>query len=97
MSKIALLPLTLAFSACVAWAGTFELSDPATQFFEETEEQPELEAEEEPAYSEELRCTVDTGTGACTCVDKADDLMVEMQAGECEALVRAVLDRKLAR
>ena len=97
MSKIALLSLVLTCSAGVAWAGTFELSDPATQFFEETEEQAEVEEAEEPAYSDELRCTVDTGTGACSCVDKADGLMVEMQAGECEALVRSVLDRKLAR
>jgi hypothetical protein len=86
--------IALVLPVSSAMGSSFELSDPATQFFEENVEQPAEEMMLEEAYPDGLRCTVDSGTGACTCTDKAEGLPVELDTGQCEAIVLAVLKRK---
>jgi hypothetical protein len=86
--------LVLLLPVCQASDGSFELTDPAAQFFEEEQKPPVPDGTVDASYPDGLRCTVDTGTAACTCVDKAEGLKVEMEAGQCETLVRSVLDRK---
>ena len=97
MGNALLLFLLLISSAGSAWAGTFELSDPAADFFDEEKQQRIEQDRPQTSMTTELRCTVDTGTGACTCVDKVEGEGIDMAAGQCETLVRSVLDRKDSR
>jgi hypothetical protein len=86
--------IALVLPASSAMGNSFELSDPATQFFEENVEQSVEETLLREVDPNGLRCTVDTGTGACTCTDKAEGLPVELATGQCEAIVLAVLKSK---
>lgn len=89
--------VVLSLVAGTAWCGTFEITDPAAQFFEEAEEQVVEAGELESESVAHLRCTVDLGTGACQCADKESGLDVRIDPPRCAGLVRDALNRKDAR
>ena len=84
-----------------AGADTFELSDPANEMLQP----PQAEEESEPEYgagpgtgSEDARelaenslCTVDTVSGACSCIDKVKARKLSMTQQECAGQVRQAL------
>ena len=94
MAKFTLLLFLVLLPISSALAGSFELSDPAADFFEDSKEAPLEEDSLAGSYPNGLRCTVDTGTGACVCAEKTKGQVVDMKAGQCEDLVKAVLNRK---
>jgi hypothetical protein len=96
--------------AGLAQAGTFELSDPATEMREDQQamgEQVEAdklaseyraaeEAADEPAAfqvpEENILCTVDAASGACTCIDKEAAKQLSLTRDECVARVMKSLN-----
>jgi hypothetical protein len=86
----------LCLLAGAVFAGTFELSDPATEMYEEQHAPPEPPAE--PPGSEELaksmRCTVDLDTGECFCIEKASAKKASISQVACAAMVQEALKTK---
>ena len=87
MPRLALITL-LCLSAGLACAGTFELSDPANEMLEDQQAMEEWEPEQcepepRPAGSDNTLCSVDTATGACTCIDKKLAKKLLMTREEC--------------
>lgn len=65
-------------------AGTFELSDPATEIYEELQNPPEQqEPAAEPYVTEELFCAVDEKDGKCWCVHKESAKVVAIEHEKC--------------
>ena len=98
MQRFALIAL-LCLSAGLARAGTFELSDPANEMYEEQQAKGEwqeapYEAEPRPAVSDNTLCSVDMATGACTCIDKELAKKLSMTREECVARVMESLNIK---
>ena len=81
----------------LAQAGTFELSDPANEMLEERSAQDEEPAAQEgvvlhmPARAGDTLCTVDTETGACSCIDKKMARKLSLSQGQCAAQVLQAL------
>jgi len=87
MQRLALIAL-LCLPAGLACAGTFELSDPANEMYEDQQakgewEEPPYEPEPRPAVSDNTLCSVDMATGACTCIDKELAKKLSMTHEEC--------------
>ncbi|MGD2130307.1 MAG: hypothetical protein PVJ17_13470 [Lysobacterales bacterium] len=83
----------LCLLAGTAFAGTFELTDPANEMYEEEHAPPKPPAEP-PAESEptqNMRCTVDLDTGECFCIEKASAKKVQMSQATCAAKVKEAL------
>jgi hypothetical protein len=72
-------------------AGTFELSDPATEIYEEQQNPPEQqEPAKEPVVVDEIFCAVDEKEGKCWCVHKETAKVVTMEHEECVDLASAI-------
>ncbi|MCW8873877.1 MAG: hypothetical protein OQK01_14790 [Xanthomonadales bacterium] len=81
MKRLAMI-VSLCLLAGLASAGTFELADPAADMLKE----PEARAESEPVQApplDNVLCTVDTATGACTCIDTEKARKLSMTRKEC--------------
>ena len=87
MKYLALIAL-LCLAAGFGHAGTFELSDPANEMLEEKQD-PEAQqwtlgkSETSPALLENALCTVDTETGACSCIDQKHARKLTLTREEC--------------
>jgi len=90
--------LIAAFSllAGTANGGTFELSDPANEMMRE--EQPSDEPRQKVKWSGNtlqwsgnILCSVDTATGACSCIDKKAAKKLSMTQEECASRVLEAL------
>ena len=81
----------------LAQAGTFELSDPANELLEERSVQNEEPSVQEgvvlhmPAQSGDTLCTVDTSSGACSCIDKKMARKLSLSQDQCAAQVLQAL------
>jgi len=85
--------LIAAFSllAGTAGGGTFELSDPANEMLRE-EQQSDLPKQKlEFEWSSYMLCSVDTATGACSCIDKKAAKKLSMTQQECASRVLEAL------
>ena len=86
--------LRIAPATSVAASGTFELSDPAAEIYEEKQMTEEAQPAEQLPQGV-VRCTVDTTTLECFCidVDRARQLPMSQQA--CMAEIRQALEQWL--
>ena len=87
MQRVVLIVL-LCLPAGLACADTFELSDPANQMLKDQQamedwEPEQYEPEPRPAGSDNTLCSVDTASGACTCIDKKLAKKLLMTREEC--------------
>ena len=86
----------LCLLSCAALGGTFELSDPANEMLKE-EQPPEKQkwsfgtSETSPAHLENALCTVDTETGACSCIDQKHAKKLALTHEECASEVLRAL------
>ena len=65
-------------------AGTFELSDPATEIYKEQQAPKESESSgEELRIVDELFCAVDEKEGKCWCVHKETAKVIIIEHEEC--------------
>jgi hypothetical protein len=81
MTRLALMVL-LSLVAGLAAADTFELADPAADMLKE----PEVQTGSEPVLRppmDNVLCTVDTTTGACSCIDTEKARKLTMTREEC--------------
>lgn len=89
--------IVLLCAAALAQAGTFELSDPANEMLQEEEQQLDASqaARDEPAASPvklgDSLCTVDTSSGACSCIDKKMARKMSLSQEQCAAQVLRAL------
>lgn len=88
LASIALLFLL----AAGAHAGTFELSDPAAEMYEENRESEERQAELERQRT--AVCTLDAETDHCYCIDREKGRPVPMEREECIARAPAPLQKQ---
>jgi cell division protein FtsL len=90
MTRLALIALLFAL-ASLAQAGTFELSDPANEMLKE-EQQSDLPSQKlNFEWSGNMLCSVDTSTGACSCIDKKAAKKLSMTQQECASRVLEAL------
>jgi hypothetical protein len=81
------LTILLCLAACTAQA-TFELSDPATEIYEEIQE-----AKEEPAKNEQANsvlCTMDTDLEKCFCINKETGKQLPVTHEQCTELTSKI-------
>ena len=72
-------------------AGTFELSDPAAEIYEELQNPPEQqEPAKEPIVVEEIFCAVDEKEGKCWCVHKETAKVVALEHEQCVDLASGI-------
>jgi len=95
MTRFALIA-ALSLLAGLAQAGTFELSDPANEMMEERnapQEAPLNQGEVQPApvLTGDTLCTVDTDSGACSCIDKKMARKLSLSQDQCAAQVLQAL------
>lgn len=88
MQRFALTAL-LCLLAGAAFAGTFELTDPAAEIYKEQNAPPEPPPEPRP--NQNMRCSVDLDTGECFCIEKASAKKVPMSQSDCAAKVHDAL------
>ena len=87
---------SLCLAASFGHADTFELSDPANEILEEKQD-PEAqqrtlgESETSPARLKNALCTVDTETGACSCIDQKHARKLTLTREECVSQVLRAL------
>ena len=86
----------LVLVAALAQAGTFELSDPANEMLQEEQDrktaQPAGDASAAvPLSLGDTLCTVDTSTGACSCIDKKMARKMSLSQDQCAARVLQAL------
>jgi len=74
----------------MAVASTFELSDPANEIYQQEQAPEEPEPSWEPSGN--ILCTVNTGTGECSCIDKEQAKKLTMTRDECVDRVKRSLD-----
>jgi hypothetical protein len=74
----------------VAVASTFELSDPANEIYQEKQAPEEPEPSLEPSGN--ILCTIDTGTGECSCIDQEQAKKLTLTRDECVERVRRSLN-----
>ena len=95
MKRLALIALTSVLAA-PAGADTFELSDPANEAIQPppAEEETESVSGEGPGqeFAQNSMCTVDTASGACSCIDKVKAQRLSMTQEECAERVRQSLN-----
>lgn len=88
--------LALCLLAGQAWSGTFELSDPAAEMYKEQQAQEQAQPQEESpnreTSQESVLCTVDTTSGACSCIDQVSARTLPLTREECVARVRKSLE-----
>ena len=86
MKRLAMI-ISLCLLPVLAGADTFELADPAADMLKAQEEQEEQEEQFEPQVWQTpvdgVLCTVDTATGACTCIDTKMARKLSMTREEC--------------
>ncbi len=86
MKRLAII-VSLCLLPGLASAGTFELADPAADMLKAQEEQEEQEEQFESqvwqAPVDSVLCTVDTATGACSCIDTEQAKKLAMTREEC--------------
>lgn len=91
-------------------AGTFEISDPANEMYEEQQAQAQAQAQAQiqdqpeggagailPPRQEEsgnILCTVDTATGACSCIDEEMAKKLSMTQQDCVDHVLQALETR---
>ncbi|MGD8580496.1 MAG: hypothetical protein PVI46_14270 [Lysobacterales bacterium] len=87
----------LCLLAGTAFAGTFELSDPANEMYEEQHAQPEPPAEppSDAELAKSMRCTVDLENGECFCIEKTSAKKAPISQTACAAMVREALKTKV--
>ena len=91
MQRLALIAL-LCLPAGLACAGTFELSDPANEMNQPPRAEDRSEPGSGPDLAENSLCTVDTASGACSCIDKVKARKLAMTQQACADRVRRSLD-----
>lgn len=91
MSRFALIALAVLLAG-PAGADTFELSDPANEMNERPRSNKESGTEPGRKLPEVSLCTVDTASGACSCIDKVMARKLPMTQQECADFVRRSLD-----
>lgn len=82
-----------------AGADTFELSDPANEMLQPPQAEDDSEygsgsgtgSEDARELAENSLCTVDTVSGACSCIDKVKARKLPMTQQECADQVRQAL------
>lgn len=81
----------ISLAACLAQAGAFELSDPANEMLEERSARdeeppaPEWVVLRRPARAGDTLCTVDTGSGARSCIDQKMARKLALSQDQCAA------------
>jgi hypothetical protein len=91
MNRLALIALASALAG-PAGADTFELSDPANEMNQPPRAEERSEPESVTDLAENLLCTVDTASGACSCIDKVQARKLTMTQQACADRVRRSLD-----
>ena len=91
MNRLALIALASALAG-PAGADTFELSDPANEMNQPPRAEDRSEPESVADLAENSLCTVDTASGACSCIDKVKARKLAMTQQACADRVRRSLD-----
>ncbi len=86
LALAALLCLPVMLASAMAFADSFELSDPANEMYQEWQEE-EKEYKEEAAASKDAVCAVDLDNGMCSCVDPETEEVLPLSRDACLDIV----------
>lgn len=85
------LALILLLYPLAAISGTFELSDPAAEIYEEQQAPPKQQEHEKDLLPvEEIFCAVDEKEGKCWCVHKETAKVVALEHEQCVDLASGI-------